>query len=96
MFTDPEECLAIKNPDCSYREPSFSDLYLQGGLLSSVTPVAGDLMPSSGLYRHCTCMMLVHGCRQNTRVHLERGSHYGVSKKLGTGEIPRIHRDDPS
>ena len=42
---------------CSYTGPGFSSQYPYGDSKASVTPVSGDLMPSSAF--HGNCMQMV-------------------------------------
>lgn len=47
----------------------------KGSSQSSVTPVPGDLMPSSGLYGHQAHKWYRHTCTQDTRTHKIKCKH---------------------
>jgi len=44
----------------------FKQISSHRGSPLSVTPVPGDLMPSSGLHRYCKHKAHIHACRKNT------------------------------
>lgn len=49
---------AVKNISCSSREPKFGSQHVHDKAHSCLlSPGLGYLMPSSGLYRHCTHML---------------------------------------
>lgn len=50
----------VKRPQCSSRRPMFSSQHPQ----PPGTPVLRDLMPPSGLFKHCTYVVYMHTCKQ--------------------------------
>lgn len=49
-----------------FTQPGFSSQHCQDSTQLSVTTGWGNLEPSSGLRRHCMCVVLNQTCRQNT------------------------------
>lgn len=54
---------AVKSIVCSSRQPKFNSQPPAGGSHPYITPVLGDLAPTSGLHGHCTHMVHEHTCR---------------------------------
>lgn len=66
---------------CSCRGPRFSLQHLPGSSQLSVSSVPGDLMPSSGLYRHQTCMQCTN-IYASTKIHKKAGKMVQCVKGL--------------
>jgi hypothetical protein len=61
---------AVRSTGCSSRGPGFHSQHLHSSSQPSVTPFSVDLMPSSGLFRHCMYMVHKYTCMQNTHTHI--------------------------
>ena len=60
---------AVKHTRYSSSGPRFGSKHPHGSSQPPITPVPGDPMPSSGLLEHCTQVVHIQACRQNTSAH---------------------------
>lgn len=58
--------MALKSTEWSCRKPGFNYQHPHGGLQSSVAPVPGPLISSSGFQWYCIHIVHRHICRKNT------------------------------
>ena len=56
----------VTDTSCSSGWPGFVGQHPHRGAQTPVTLVLGDLIPSSSLWEHCTHVVRIHACRQNT------------------------------
>lgn len=72
-----------KSTGCFSTGPGFDSQHTHGGTQLSVTPVPGDLTPSSGFCVPCTYVVYRHTWRQSThtqRIHLNGGGAGAMSR----------------